>query len=101
MVNFLFDASQSPHLAAHQIWDYFGVSSSTMQAKSKQIRDRMGMYPLDPHWSTPRMLHQNPLVWMFEMNGVLVDVRQAPRPVQEVMVRQGLIPYLPDDEEPT
>src|SRR5260221_11524349 len=64
MVNFLFDSSQTPHLAASQIWKYFELSSSTMQAKSKQIRDLLGMYPMDPEWSTPSMLDQNPFVWM-------------------------------------
>ncbi len=43
MVNFLFDSSQTPHLAASQIWEYFELCSSTMQAKSKQIRDLLGM----------------------------------------------------------
>jgi hypothetical protein len=33
-----------------------------MQAKSKQIRDLFGMYPMDPEWSTPSMIDQNPLV---------------------------------------
>src|SRR6266704_1388741 len=56
MVNFLFDSSQTPHLAPSQIWKYFEVSSSTMQAKSKQIRDLMGMYPMDPDWSIPSMV---------------------------------------------
>ena len=56
MVNFLFNSSQTPHLAARQIWEYFALSSSTMQAKSKQIRDLLGMYPMDPDWSTPSML---------------------------------------------
>src|ERR1019366_5055018 len=61
MVNFLFDASQTPHIAASQIWEYFDLSSSTMQAKSKQIRDLLGMYPMDPDWSIPSMVDKNPL----------------------------------------
>jgi Domain of unknown function (DUF6398) len=64
MVNFLFDSSQTTHIAASRIWEYFGLSSSTMQAKSKQIRDLLGMYPMDPDWSTPSMVDQNPLIWM-------------------------------------
>jgi len=56
MVNFLFDSSQIPHIAASQIWEYFELSSSTMQAKSKQIRDLLGLYPMDPDWSTPSMV---------------------------------------------
>jgi Domain of unknown function (DUF6398) len=96
MVNFLFDSSQTTHIAASQIWEYFGLSSSTMQAKSKQIRDLMGMYPMDPDWSTPSMVDRNPLIWMLEVNGLIIDMRQAPREIQEAAFRQGLIPYIPD-----
>jgi hypothetical protein len=96
MVNFLFDSSQTPHIAASQIWEYFELSSSTMQAKSKQIRDLLGMYPMDPDWSTPSMVDQNPLIWMLEVNGLIIDVRQAPREIQEAAFRKGLIPYIPE-----
>jgi hypothetical protein len=96
MVNFLFDSSQTPHIAASQIWEYFDLSSSTMQAKSKQIRDLMGMYPMDPDWSTSSMVDKNPLIWMLEVNGLIIDVRHAPREIQEAAFRQGLIPYIPD-----
>jgi len=96
MVNFLFDSSQTPHLAARQIWEYFALSSSTMQAKSKQITDLLGTYPMDPDWSTPSMLDQNPLVWMLEVNGLIIDVRHAPRQIQEAAFHQGLIPYIPE-----
>ena len=93
MVNFLFDSSQTPHIAASQIWEYFDLSSSTMQAKSKQIRDLMGMDPMDPDWSTPSMVDKNPLIWMLEVNGLIIDVRHAPKEIQEAAFRQGLIPY--------
>src|SRR3989440_3811052 len=96
MVNFLFDSSQTPHIPASQIADSFSLSSSTMQAKSKQIRDLLGMYQMDPDWSLPSMVDQNPLIWMLEVNGLIVDVRQAPREIQEAAFRQGLIPYIPD-----
>jgi hypothetical protein len=96
LVNFLFDASQTLHIAARQIWEHFALSCSTMQAKSKQIRDLLGMYPMDPAWSTPAMVDQNPLIWMLEVNGLLIDVRYAPREIQEAAFRQGLIPYIPE-----
>jgi hypothetical protein len=96
MVNFLFDSSQTPHVAASQIWEYFELSSSTMQAKSKQIRNLLGMYPMDPEWSTPSMIDQNPLVWMLEINGLIIDMHHAPPELQEAAFRQGLIPYIPE-----
>jgi len=96
LVNFLFDSSQTPHIAASQIWEYFGLSSSTMQATSKQIRDLMGMYPLDPDWSTPSMIDQNPLIWTLSINGLMIDMRHASREIQEAAFHQGLIPYIPE-----
>ncbi len=96
MVNFLFDSSQTPHVPASQIWGYFGLSSSTMQAKSKQIRDLMDMYPMAPDWTIPSMVDKNPLIWMLNVNGLIMDVRHAPREVQEEALRKGLIPYIPD-----
>jgi hypothetical protein len=94
-VNFLFDASESPHIPARQIWEAFDLSSSTMQAKSKQIRDLLGIGPMDPDWSTPSMVEHNPLIWMLEVNGLLMDMRRAPREIQEIALRKGLIPYIP------
>ena len=94
-VNFLFDASQTPHVPASQIASYFGLSSSTMQAKSKQIRDLFGMYQMDPDWTLPSMVDQNPLIWMLNVNGFIMDVRHAPREIQEEAFRKGLIPYIP------
>jgi len=96
MVNFLFDSSQTPYVPASQIWTYFGLSSSTMQAKSKQIRDLLNMYQMDPDWTIPSMVDQNPLIWMLEVNGLIIDVRHAPRSIQEEAFRKGLIPYIPD-----
>ena len=101
MVNFLFDSSQTPHIAASQIWEYFELSCSTMQAKSKQIRDLLGMYPMDPDWSIPSMVDKNPLIWMLEVNGFLIDVRHAPREIQEEAFRKGLIPSIPADRRST
>src|SRR5713226_1056478 len=96
MVNFLFDASQTPHVPSSQIASYFSLSSSTMQAKSKQIRDVLGMYQMDPDWTIPSMIDKNPLIWMLQVNGLIIDVRHAPRAIQEQAFRKGLIPYIPD-----
>jgi len=96
MVNFLFDASQTPHVTASQIWDHFGLSSSTMQTKSKQIRDLLGMYQMDPDWTLSSMIDKNPLIWMLQVNGLIIDIRHAPREIQEEAFRKGLIPYIPE-----
>lgn len=96
MVNFLFDPSQTPHVPASQIWEHFGLSSSTMQAKSKQIRNLLGMTQLGPNWLLRSRVETNPLTWILEINGLIVDVRDAPRAIQEEAFRRGLIPYVPD-----
>lgn len=98
MVNFLFDPSEPPHVPASQIAAHFGLSASTMQAKSKQIRDLLRMHQFDPAWTVPSRLGRNPFVWMLEVDGLPFDVRFAPRAIQEEAYRRGLIPYIPDRE---
>lgn len=100
-VNFLHDPSQSPHMTSTQVADGFGVSQGTMMAKSKMVRDELEVMPMDPDWCLPGLLADNPLVWMLSVNGFIMDVRAAPREVQEQAYRQGLIPYIPADmQEP-
>jgi len=97
-VNFLQDASQSPHMTSSQIAEGFGISQQTMQSKSKIIRDELDLIQLDPDWCVPALLRDNPLVWMLEIDGFIMDIRQAPRAAQEEAYRLGLIPFIPADE---
>jgi hypothetical protein len=59
------------------------------------------MYQLDPNWTLPSRLDDNPMVWMLQVNGFMVDVRHAPREVQEIAFNKGLIPYIPADRQHT
>ena len=99
MVNFLFDPSQTPHMSASEIYQQFGVSQSTGSAKSKQVRDAMDMYQMDPKWCIPSNIDKNPLAWMVSINGLIMDVRNAPREFQQEAFRLGLIPYLPEEKQ--
>ena len=55
----------------------------------------------DPDWTLPSKLCDNPYVWMFETNnGFIVDVRYAPRKMQEELFNAGMIPFIPADKEP-
>jgi hypothetical protein len=45
-------------------------------------------------------MDKNPLVWMAEVNGYLVDLRHMPREVQEIAFEKGMIPYIPADRPP-
>jgi hypothetical protein len=96
-VNFLGDPSQTPHLKMTDIDEGFGVSQASGAAKSKAIRDLLRLRPFDPDWTLPSRMDDNPLVWMLMVNGLLMDIRQAPREAQEAAFRKGLIPYIPAD----
>jgi hypothetical protein len=96
-VNFLHDKGQTPYMRLGDIDAGFGVSESSGAAKLAAIRKMLNLHPLDPNWTLPSRLEDNPLVWMLQVNGLMMDVRQAPREVQEVAFRKGLIPYIPAD----
>jgi hypothetical protein len=46
------------------------------------------------------MMDQNPLAWLVSVNGYIIDIRSAPRSLQEEAFQKGLIPYLPGEKEP-
>jgi len=98
-VNFLHDKSQTPYMRSTDIDHYLGTSPSSGAAKLAAIRKMLGMHQLDPNWSLPSRLQDNPLVWMLQVNGFMVDVRHAPREVQEIAFNKGLIPYIPADRQ--
>jgi hypothetical protein len=99
MVNFLGDPSQTRHMKMSEIDAALGVSESTGSAKSMLIRKMLKMHQLDPEWTLPSRLNDNPLVWMLSVNGFVMDIRLAPREAQEVAFQQGLIPYIPDAKQ--
>jgi hypothetical protein len=55
------------------------------------------MYQLDPNWCLPSLMDDNPMVWILQVNGLMVDVRHMPREVQVIAYEKGLIPYIPAD----
>ena len=44
-------------------------------------------------------MDDNPLVWMLNVNGLMMDIRHAPREAQEIAFQKGLIPYIPADRQ--
>jgi len=99
-VNFLHDSSQSPHMTSAQLSDGFRVSQQTMQTKSKIIRDEFDLMQMDPDWCLPSLIGENPLVWMLEVDGMIIDARTAPLEFQQEAYRLGLIPYIPGENLP-
>ena len=96
-VNFLFDKSQTPHMRADELCAVFGVSQSSGANKAKLIRDMLNMYQLDPNWCLPSRVDDNPMIWILQVNGMMVDIRHMPREVQVIAFEKGLIPYIPAD----
>lgn len=96
-VNFLFDPTQQPHLKPEEVAAGFGVSVATMQTKSRDIRKRLNLVQLDPEFCLPSKLDDNPLVWLIEVQGLMLDARQAPREIQQRLWEEGIIPYVPAD----
>jgi hypothetical protein len=94
-VNFLFDRHQTPHMRADVLCEHFRVSPKTGSAKSTAIVKLLKIGAMDPHWSLPSRLAENPMAWMLEVNGFIVDARQMPRDFQEEAFRRGFIPYIP------
>lgn len=98
-VNFLFDKSQKLYLSAGQLCAAFGVSKSTGGNKSKEVRDILDTFQMDPNWSLPSRIDKNPLAWTITVNGFLVDARSLPLELQQIAYEKGLIPYVPGERD--
>ncbi len=93
--NFLDDPTHVPHCKPKTIYEFFGIAESTGQIKSKQIRDALGMGLMHPDWTLPSRLADNPLVWMVQINGLVIDIRRSPPELQRLAYEKGLIPFIP------
>ena len=74
------------------------MSSSTITAKSKSIRDMCKIYQLDPEWMLQSRVDANPLVWLVKVNDFIIDIRNAPLEIQIEAFNAGVIPYVPDKQ---
>ena len=98
-VNFLSDKSSYPHMTTVDLCAAFGVSESTVHSKVRVIEEALAIGPLDLRWTLPSLAEKNPLTWMAEVNGFLVDLRYVPREVQEIAFAKGMIPHIPANRE--
>ena len=96
-INFLTDRSTSPFMSTEDLCAAFGVGQSTAGARAKTVRDLLKTRRLDPAWTLPSQAASNPLQWMAQVNGMVVDLRFMPRDVQVIAFEKGMIPYIPDD----
>jgi hypothetical protein len=98
-LNFLSDKSSQPYMTMAEICAGFGVGQSTASAKARVIQDALHTNRLDPTWMLKALVDRNPLIWLAEFNGMLVDLRDMPREVQAAAYEKGMIPYIPADQE--
>jgi Domain of unknown function (DUF6398) len=94
-VNFLSDPASEPCVTADQLRAAFGVATSTMSSKARQVRDLLRMSHFSPEFQRADVVAQNPLAWIIEVNGLAVDARHVPPGIQAEAYRRGLIPYIP------
>ena len=98
-LNFLSDKATQPNMTMVEVCTAFGVGQSTASAKARVISDALHTNRMDTTWMLKSIVDRNPLVWIAEVNGLLVDVRDMPREVQVIAYEKGLIPYVPADQE--
>jgi uncharacterized protein DUF6398 len=72
-VNFLFDSSTKPYATADDLSAAFGVAKSTLGAKAKQVHDLTKMDYGTPEFLREDMVDANPMVWLIQVDGLLVD----------------------------
>jgi len=82
-VNFLDDRSQTPHLKLTDIDRGFGVSPATGQAKAIVIRKLLRIRPLDPEWTLPSRVGDNPSAWLIQGNSEGAQDAADQDPLQE------------------
>ncbi len=93
--NFLSDRSSKPFMRMEELCSLMGVSKSTGANKAAEIRKLFGMYQLDPNWTLPSRMDQNPMAWMIMVNGFIIDACHTSPEIQAEAYRKGLIPYIP------
>lgn len=98
-LNFLSDKASQPHKTMAEICAAFGVGQSTASAKARVILTALHTNRMDPTWMLRSNVDRNPLIWLVQVNGLLVDVREMPREVQMIAYEKGMIPYIPADQE--
>ena len=71
------------------------MPKSTLRAKAKLIGDIVRIGPMELEFCRRELLAENPLAWLIEVDGFIVDARTMPPEIQEEARRRGLIPDLP------
>jgi hypothetical protein len=94
-VNFLFDPATKPYATADDLSAAFAVAKSTLSAKAKQVRDLTKMSFGTPEFLREDMVAASPMIWFIEVDGLIMDARELPPPLQVRAFELGVIPYIP------
>lgn len=94
-VNFLFDPSQSPHASADQLSSWLEVKKTTMANKAAMVRDLLNLSRRDTEVMRQHLIDSDPLIWLLEVDGLLIDAHALPPDLQRQAFQKGLIPYIP------
>jgi hypothetical protein len=93
-VNFLFDFFTKPYATADDLSAAFGVAKSTLGAKAKLVRDLTKMDYGTPEFLRLDIIDANPMIWFIQVDGLIMDARELPPPIQAEAFDLGLIPYI-------
>jgi hypothetical protein len=96
--NFIFDKTQEIHLTAAELASGFGISASTASNKGAEIRKMFHIDYFNSEWLLPKSIEDNPLVWMVQVNGLIVDIRDMSLEIQHEAFEMGIIPYIPAEK---
>ena len=66
-----------------------------MANKAALIRRTLRLGPLEPELCRRDLLARHPYAWLVEIDGLIVDVRALPPPLQDEARRRGLVPSWP------
>ncbi len=94
-INFLSDIEQSPHMSTKDLAEKFGLGISTLHSKKSKIQKNLNLMQLEPQYTLSSQLEDNPLVWMVEINGIVIDIRNTSPELQKDALGNGLIPFIP------
>ena len=94
-INFVFDPAQNPHATADQLSGWLEVKKTTMANKAAMIRDVLRLRPYDSEVTRQDLVDSNPLTWLLQVDGLLVDARHLPPHLQRQAFQIGLIPSIP------
>ena len=86
-------------MTANELVSAFGISTSTAANKAAVIKKMFKIDFFNSEWMLPELIEHRPFVWMVEINGFIVDIRDMPLEVQEQAFEKGIIPYVPGEKE--